>query len=104
MSNQGGISLNSDPKSVKHDQKRLADFKFKVTSVFNQLDLPISLYAATARDKYRKPRTGMWEEMLEDYDLDDTDSIELEKCIFVGDAAGRISSNGDKGDFSCSDR
>ncbi|KAI9766288.1 MAG: hypothetical protein M1835_007218 [Candelina submexicana] len=104
LSNQGGISLKSDPKSVKHDQKRLAEFKLKVTSVFKQLDLPISLYAATARDKYRKPRTGMWEEMLEDYGLQVADSVELDNCIFVGDAAGRISGNGVKEDFSCSDR
>jgi bifunctional polynucleotide phosphatase/kinase len=34
ISNQGGISLKPDPKTVKSDQKRLADFKTKVTAVF----------------------------------------------------------------------
>lgn len=104
LSNQGGISLKSDPKSVKSDQKRLADFKSKVTSVFNQLNLPISIYAATARDQYRKPRTGMWSEMVEDYDIEGDQGPDLEGSIFVGDAGGR--SNVERGgdDHSCSDR
>ncbi|KAI9815120.1 MAG: hypothetical protein M1827_002963 [Pycnora praestabilis] len=104
LSNQGGISLKSDPKSVKSDQKRLADFKSKVGSVLSQLDLPISVYAATARDTYRKPRTGMWKEMLDDYDLDVGEAIDLNASLFVGDAGGRAGVNGSGKDHSCSDR
>lgn len=104
LSNQGGISLRSDPKSVKSDQKRLADFKRKVASVFNQLNLPISLYAATARDQYRKPRTGMWTEMLEDHDLEVSESLDLNSSLFVGDAGGRLSMGGVGIDHACSDR
>ncbi|KAI9874270.1 MAG: hypothetical protein M1830_009936, partial [Pleopsidium flavum] len=104
LSNQGGISLKSDPKSVKSDQKRLAEFKDKVTSVFNQLSLPISIYAATARDQYRKPRTGMWSEMVEDHDLEVTEGLDLQGSVFVGDAGGRSSGEGHGNDHSCSDR
>lgn len=106
ISNQGGISLKSDPKSLKSDQKRLTDFKKKVNAVLSQLDLPISIYAATARDQYRKPRIGMWHELLEDYGLDIVNSWDLDKSIFVGDAGGR--SDGSSGkmlkDHACSDR
>jgi len=69
-----------------------------------QLDIPLSLYAATQHDEYRKPRVGMWREFLDDYDLDvDVDKainigVDLEESFFVGDAAGR------KGDHSCVDR
>lgn len=72
-----------------------------------QLDLPLTLYAATAKDIYRKPRTGMWKEMCDDYDLRE-EEIDLENSIFVGDAGGRTAQL--KGaaaapkDFSCSDR
>jgi bifunctional polynucleotide phosphatase/kinase len=104
VSNQGGISLKPDPKTIKSDQKRLADFKAKVSAVLNQLDMPISVYAATARDQYRKPRTGMWAEMLDDYDLDAASSVDLENSFFVGDAGGREAIPGGVKDHSCVDR
>ncbi|CAN9290731.1 unnamed protein product [Alternaria alternata] len=104
ISNQGGISLRPDPKTVKSDQKRLADFKTKVTAVFNQLDFPISIYAATRRDQYRKPRTGMWNELLEDYDIENAESVDLENSVFVGDAGGREAVAGGVKDHSCVDR
>jgi bifunctional polynucleotide phosphatase/kinase len=72
--------------------------------VFNQLDIPISIYAATEKDTYRKPRTGMWSELLEDYDIHSPGDVDLENSIFVGDAGGRNAGNGKPKDFSCSDR
>lgn len=105
LSNQAGITLTPDPKKIKSDQKRLADFKTKVTTVLKQLDLPITLYAATGHDEYRKPRTGMWQELLEEYDLEQDGAVDLSECLFVGDAAGReATENGLKKDFSCGDR
>lgn len=106
LSNQGGISLRKDSKTAKGDLKRLSDFKAKVAAVLSQLELPISLYAATGKDWFRKPRTGMWDELLEDHDLDAVGSVDLENSFFVGDAGGRAgSSTGGAGkDHSCSDR
>ena len=99
LSNQGGISLDS-----KGPKKRLITFKEKASAVLNQLDMPISIYAATEKDIYRKPRIGMWTELLDDYEVS-SDDLDLEHSIFVGDAAGRHAEAGktDK-DFSCSDR
>ena len=104
MSNQGGISLKSDPKTVKSDQKRLSTFKAKVQLILGQLDFPVSLYAGTSRDRFRKPRTGMWDELLDDYDLDGGDGVDLESSFFVGDAGGRTARVGAKADHACSDR
>ncbi|KAF9738760.1 bifunctional polynucleotide phosphatase/kinase [Paraphaeosphaeria minitans] len=104
LSNQAGISLKPDPKTIKSDQKRLADFKAKVTAVFTQLELPISIYAATGHDRYRKPRVGMWEELREDYDVESAGAVDLDNSFFVGDAAGREASTGRTKDFSCGDR
>lgn len=105
VSNQGGISLKPDPKTVKSDQKRLSDFKTKVSAVLGQLDLPITIYAATSRDQYRKPRSGMWQEIIDDYDLDSASSLDLHNSLFVGDAGGReaIAGRAVK-DHSCVDR
>ncbi|QSZ31625.1 hypothetical protein DSL72_001192 [Monilinia vaccinii-corymbosi] len=101
ISNQVGISLKTDPKSPK---ARLAEFKTKVSAVFNNLDIPVSIYAATEKDIYRKPRTGMWKELLEDYNIHAPGDLNLQESIFVGDAAGRQASTGHSKDFSCSDR
>ncbi|RMY30058.1 hypothetical protein D0864_16961, partial [Hortaea werneckii] len=106
LSNQGGISLRSDSKTAKGDMKSFANFKRKVTQVLNSLNLPISVYAATGQDKYRKPRGGMWDQLLEDYGLSDEGDVVHETTLFVGDAAGREGDKkkGVKRDHSCSDR
>lgn len=67
------------------------------------------MYAATSRDIYRKPRSGMWRELLDDYDLDAAGAIDLENSFFVGDAGGREAVLGGGGekvgkDHSCVDR
>lgn len=74
------------------------------------MDIPTSVYAATGKDIFRKPRPGIWAEVLEDYDLEAGD-VDMENSFFVGDAGGRImvmkGGEGTAGvakDFSCSDR
>jgi bifunctional polynucleotide phosphatase/kinase len=103
ISNQGGITLKPDTKMPKAHQSKAESFKTKVSAVFSQLDIPISIYAATEKDIYRKPRTGMWTELLEDNEINPAD-LDLKNSVFVGDAAGRHASQGSAKDFSCSDR
>ncbi|KAM0715643.1 hypothetical protein Q7P37_009141 [Cladosporium fusiforme] len=105
ISNQAAISLRADPK-LPNGMRSLNNWKAKVTTVLTTLDLPITVFAATGHDMYRKPRTGMWEKLLEGYELVEEGNVDLESSIFVGDAAGRA---GDKSkkvkkDHSCSDR
>ena len=104
LTNQGSVSLKDNPKTVKADQRSLAAFRSKVSNIFSRFDFPIVLLAACARDLYRKPRTGMWIELLEDMDLDEGDGPDLRSSFFVGDAAGRTARNGAKADHACSDR
>lgn len=108
LSNQGGMTLHFDsnhrgPKTTK----RVPEFKQKCSAVLNHLDLPVTLYAATGKDIYRKPRTGMWDQLLQDKGLDASE-VNLEESFFVGDAGGRtaVYSSGSviAKDFSCSDR
>lgn len=110
LSNQGGLTLHVDPKSKApkaSGEKRLVAFKRKCSAVLAQLDLPITLYAATGKDRFRKPRTGMWEEACKDYGLDHN-NVDLTGSVFVGDAGGRtaVQQSGSivAKDFSCSDR
>lgn len=103
MSNQGGIKLG-DPKFVKQAEKRVNNFKSKVSAILSRLDMPVTLYAATGQDNYRKPCTGMWDEMLKDHDLQSAGSIDLKASFLVGDAAGRLAYGKMPQDHSCSDR
>ena len=104
ISNQGAISLKDDPKKLQTDSLSLKNFKDQLSSVLRQLDLPMSVYAATGQDNYRKPRTGMWRELLEDYDLEGDDLVDHDGSFFVGDAAGRDKTAKRGKDHSCSDR
>jgi len=64
--------------------------------------VPFRLFAATAKDGYRKPIPGMWS-ALEHIYLQDGVVIDKKASFFVGDAAGRQYS-GNKSDFSSTDR
>ncbi|GAB7330138.1 hypothetical protein MBLNU13_g01816t1 [Cladosporium sp. NU13] len=105
ISNQAAVSLRSDTKTP-NGMKSLNNWKAKVTNVLTTLDLPITVFAATGHDRFRKPRTGMWEKLLEGYGLVEEGGVDLTGSVFVGDAGGRA---GDKSrkikkDHSCSDR
>jgi DNA 3'-phosphatase len=79
-------------------------------------DVPFRLYAATAKDGYRKPMLGMWWELEKVFNenveigkerqegvrcaLTDAD---IKSSFFVGDAAGR-QYKGKKSDFASTDR
>lgn len=98
LSNQKKISLQTELKGGRSESKSLTTFKEKALAVMRQLDIPLSIYAATQYDGYRKPRSGMWKEFIDEYDLDVGDRLDLQESFFVGDAAGRL------GDHSCVDR
>ncbi|KIX04761.1 polynucleotide kinase 3'-phosphatase [Rhinocladiella mackenziei CBS 650.93] len=104
LSNQGNISLKDNPKSLRKDNPGVANLKNQITSIFRQLDFPISIYAATGQDRYRKPRIGMWEEMLGDYDLQAQDAVDMANSFYVGDAAGREKTDKRRKDHATTDR
>ncbi|TGJ87226.1 hypothetical protein E0Z10_g1529 [Xylaria hypoxylon] len=110
ISNQAGLTLHPDPnaKGPKNAGKaKVANFKQKCAAVLAQLNIPTSVYAATARDNYRKPRAGMWKVLCDDYGIPE-DEVDLQNSVFVGDAGGRTARVVGDGvtakDFSCSDR
>lgn len=104
FSNQGGISLKDNAKSLQKDTLSLKNFKDQLTSFLRQLDFPLSIYAATGNDHYRKPRTGMWHELKEEYELDANDAIDMENSFYIGDAAGRENIDKKRKDHATSDR
>jgi bifunctional polynucleotide phosphatase/kinase len=103
FSNQAGLKLVDGAKAAEKVQK----FKRKVGAALAALDLPVSVYAATEKDGFRKPATGMWERALGDRGWRAED-VDHKASFFVGDAAGRLAGMvaGKKvaADFSASDR
>ncbi|KAE9406991.1 PNK3P-domain-containing protein [Gymnopus androsaceus JB14] len=76
----------------------LTTWKEKIGRIAAALpSLPFRLLAATAKDGYRKPMPGMWNELSRIFK---EDGVEIDKSasLFVGDAAGR------DGDFASTDR
>lgn len=104
FSNQSTISLKDNPRLPPKDSVSLVNFKSQLLAILQQLDLPISIYAATGQDVYRKPRTGMWKEMVQDHGLGGSGLLDLSASFFVGDAAGRAKTPQRPKDHACSDR
>lgn len=92
FTNQGGIGLGK----VKPN-----DFKAKVDSIQNSLEVPLLVIAATESDKYRKPSKGMWEYFINNYNKGK--KVIMSDSYYVGDAAGRPAAKGRKKDFSDTD-
>lgn len=69
------------------DSSKIRDFKRKIENILKKLLLPVQVYIALGKSKYRKPMTGMWD-TLKNQKNDDIE-IDLNESFYVGDAAGR---------------
>ncbi|ORX41001.1 polynucleotide kinase 3 phosphatase-domain-containing protein [Kockovaella imperatae] len=75
-----------------------AEWRAKLPLVAAKLPagVPLRILAALDKDKYRKPRTGLYD-ILDQVYRDHGLEIDIERSLFVGDAAGRL--GGVKGQF-----
>lgn len=81
---------NQSSRTKKEREGKLA----RMDTFLGKLAIPFSLFVATAKDEFRKPRRGMWDLMMSFV----TTEVMLNQSFFCGDAMGR------PGDFSDSDR
>ena len=72
--------------------KNVDDFIYKIQMIQDKLSIPINIFISLENNNYRKPCTGMYDELL------NLINIDMTKSFYCGDAAGR------KNDFSNSDR
>lgn len=80
ITNQAGIGTGKLSKN---------DFRSKVESIVNSIQVPLQLFAATQKHcVFRKPRPGFWE-YLQKYKNDGLE-IDMKNSFYCGDAAGRI--------------
>ena len=78
FTNQLGISKGKHTK---------AEFKQKIEEVSKKLEIPLLLMAATTKDIYRKPCTGMWDHLVNFEN--GKEEVDIRSSFYVGDAAGR---------------
>ena len=100
FSNQAGMTKGKDL-----DVSKKNDILARLEAFAVDLGLPLQIFVSSAKDEFRKPNPNMWDLMVEKYNGGAVPV--LEKCLFVGDAAGRPAVPGvrkGKKDFSCSDR
>jgi bifunctional polynucleotide phosphatase/kinase len=88
ITNQGRLT-DSDGNEAPEAQV----FKQKIEHIFDILGIPLTIYAACANDNWRKPRTGIWELLVQEYQQKGQ-KIDNNSYL-VGDAAGRASDHTD---------
>jgi len=100
FSNQNGFSRINSKKKGKVEEEQ---FKIKINNIFKEIDIPISIFCAVEKDKFRKPCREMWNKFLENFNKVE---IDYEKSFYCGDAAGRPDGwkYNVKKDFSDNDR
>lgn len=98
------IVIFTNQAGLRKDTKKIENFKKKIENIVTALDLPIQVFISTTDSIYRKPATGMWEALQNDYN--NNQKIAKDKSFYVGDAAGRPENwmPGKKKDHSVSDR
>ncbi|EIM90535.1 PNK3P-domain-containing protein [Stereum hirsutum FP-91666 SS1] len=88
ITNQAGLK---GPKQVDEWKRKMSKFSVALP------DVPFRIFAATAKDGFRKPIPGMWYE-LERIFKESGVEIDKSQSYYVGDGAGRPT------DFACTDR
>ncbi|XP_071505647.1 uncharacterized protein F21D5.5-like [Diadema antillarum] len=98
------IVIISNQRGMEKGHTKPTDFQRKINQIANYLQLPIQCFAATGENHYRKPATLTWDYIVEEEN--DGVKLDISKCMYVGDAAGRPKNwaPGKPRDFSCSDR
>jgi bifunctional polynucleotide phosphatase/kinase len=65
-------------------------------------DTPIRIIAALGKDQYRKPMTGMFD-LVRNLYREKGYEVDMEKSVYVGDAAGRLAGPGRRRDHGDTD-
>jgi len=92
------IALLTNQLGISKGKQSAQSFMNKLNTIITEWSIPIVVIAATVENHFRKPSIGMWTMLADLMSKHGSTDLDLLKCFYVGDAAGR------EGDFSCSDR
>lgn len=77
FTNQNGVGLGIVP---------LSEVQERIELVCQRLNIPCTVFVAVDKDKFRKPRVGMFELFLKSFN--DSRPIDFEQSFYCGDAVG----------------
>lgn len=81
------ICFFTNQAGIARGKVDLNDFKLKVKNIIKKLNVPVQVFISIGSGYYRKPLPGMWEHLKSE--MNDNVTIKVERCFYVGDAAGR---------------
>ena len=93
------MAIISNQSGVKAGKTTVEEIQKKVDDIISKLGFPIDFVCAFQDDRFRKPRTGMWDFLMSCR----CSSLSPTGCTYVGDAAGREKERPRKKDFSDTD-
>ncbi|KAL4714003.1 hypothetical protein ACJJTC_005634 [Scirpophaga incertulas] len=98
------LVILSNQAPIGRGRVKIEDFKLKIESIVDKVNVPIQVFLATGKTFYRKPATGMWKYLLEKEN--DNIAIDIDDSLYCGDAAGRVANwaPGKKKDHSMADK
>ena len=98
------IVIFTNQAGIEKKKQKPGDLQGKIFDMCKELGFPVQCFMATATDIHRKPNTMMWDILKTKYNADV--EIDLQKSVYVGDAAGRKKDwkKGAGKDHSCDDR
>jgi bifunctional polynucleotide phosphatase/kinase len=91
------IIIFSNQAGLSRGHPKLEDLHYKINNIVKEIGVPIQVFLAPQKDKFRKPGVSIWNFMLHLH-RKSKPKIDLSGSFYIGDAAGRSS------DFSNSDQ
>ncbi|XP_057664502.1 uncharacterized protein F21D5.5 [Diorhabda carinulata] len=86
---EGGykITFFTNQAGIGKDTTKIKNFKTKMENLVKKLSIPVQIFVALGKTKYRKPIPGMWDKLVQE--KNDKIDVDLKESFYVGDAAGR---------------
>ncbi|KAK0089927.1 hypothetical protein PV325_004679 [Microctonus aethiopoides] len=81
------IVIFTNQGALGSGKSKPSEFKRKIERIMEKFQVPIQVFIATGRDRFRKPMIGMWETLINKYN--DSIIVDKNESFYVGDAAGR---------------
>ncbi|KAK0159599.1 hypothetical protein PV327_010695 [Microctonus hyperodae] len=81
------IVIFTNQGALGSGKSKPSEFKRKIERIIGKLQVPVQVFIATGRDRYRKPMIGMWETLINKFN--DNIIVDKNESFYVGDAAGR---------------
>ena len=93
LSKTSGLVIFTNQAGIEAGKTDIVSMCKKLNDMFKEIGFGILILISTGYNRWRKPSPAMWDYLIENF----APSVDLSKCSYIGDAAGRLA------DFSADD-